>query len=284
LSPEAQLRIGRLGTEFYMLADSRLVGYANLTVRPPPDYYGPLIVSYFDGIDASAAGQMGDGLVRGKLFAGYAAEKSPFVGTLSWDLRGSPLLGGHLDYFTGPWQFRAGQTRIRFKHELPVNEMVGFDVLALAPELAVTDRWADFYSLGLVYDSGPLQVQGMLSKIDYQTASYENSRAGYVIGSYRLPRLTPYLGYSRVRSATGSPSSVLSPAMHDFVNKLIANSHSHQQTTFLGARWDLQPNVALKLQLDRVRGLPGSVFPVREPDSEWNGRMTVFSLAVDFLF
>ena len=40
VSPELSLRAGRLGTEFYMLADSRLVGYANLTVRPQTDYYG----------------------------------------------------------------------------------------------------------------------------------------------------------------------------------------------------------------------------------------------------
>ena len=36
------LRGGRLGTEFYMLADSRLVGYSYLPIRPPTDYYGAL--------------------------------------------------------------------------------------------------------------------------------------------------------------------------------------------------------------------------------------------------
>jgi hypothetical protein len=53
-APELQVRAGRLGTEFYMLADSRLVGYSNLTVRPPPDFFVPLIFTNFDGVDATA--------------------------------------------------------------------------------------------------------------------------------------------------------------------------------------------------------------------------------------
>ena len=86
-SPDFSARLGRLGTEFYMLADSRLVGYANLTVRPPSDYYGPLVISYFDGIDLNATTKMNagplQGLLRSKLFAGYAAEKTPFVAPLT---------------------------------------------------------------------------------------------------------------------------------------------------------------------------------------------------------
>lgn len=284
LAPDLQVRLGRLGTEFYMLADSRLVGYANLTVRPPPDYYGPLIISYLDGLDISGVLPAGDGLLRGKVFAGRAAERSPFVGPLNWDLHGSPLVGGHLDYLAGPWQIRASHTRIRFEHELPLNDLVGFDLLSSVPALAMKDTWTRFDALGLVYDAGPIQFQGMISRIAYETLSYEDARAGYLIASYRLPHTTPYLGYSRVRSSAGHPGVGLPAPLGALVNDLVASSHSDQHTVFLGVRWDIQHNLALKAQLDLVRGSSSSVFPVREPDRHWNGRLNVFSLAMDFVF
>jgi hypothetical protein len=65
----------------------------------------------------------------------------------------------------------------------------------------------------------------------------------------------------------------------------MAQTHSDQHTLFLGGRWDLQPNLALKAQADWIRGNPSSLFPFREGDSaNWGGKMSVFSLALDFVF
>jgi hypothetical protein len=284
LSPNWQIRVGRLGTEFFMLADSRLVGYANLTVRPPPDYYGPLIFSYFDGTDVSSTYPVGGGLLRGKLFAGYAAETPPLLGSIKWNLTESPLLGGHLDYVIGPWQLRLGHTQIRFKREMPFSELAGFDILSLAPELATQGTWVRFDSLGLVYDDGPVQIQAMLNRIDYDTTSYESSRAGYVIASYRWRQLTPYLGYSRVKSSAKPLSASLPPGIQPYLEGFVAQTHSDQHTVTLGARWDLRSNVALKAQVDAIRAQPDSVFPFVGSNAKWIGRMKVFSLSMDFLF
>jgi hypothetical protein len=42
--------------------------------------------------------------------------------------------------------------------------------------------------------------------------------------------------------------------------------------------------MALKLQFDRIRGKPESVFPFRGPNPQWDGRMKVISVALDFTF
>ena len=289
-SPDFSARLGRLGTEFYMLADSRLVGYANLTVRPPSDYYGPLVISYFGGIDLSATTKMNagplQGLLRGKLFAGYAAEKTPFVAPLTWDLNGSLLVGGHLDYLTGPWQMRLGHAQIRFKHDQPMNQLVGMNILDLVPELSVSNKWARYDSLGVVYDKGPLQIQGMINQIRYETSAYENTRAAYTIAAYRLGQITPYVGYSRVKSNPSvlTLTTTLPPWFGTQIAALTGQTHSDQHTLSLGARWDFQRNLALKAQLDLIRGTPQSVFPFRNETLAWNGRMNVFSLALDFVF
>ncbi|MDD5365553.1 MAG: porin [Gallionellaceae bacterium] len=277
--PDLNLRVGRLGTEFYMSADSRLVGYANLTVRPPPDYFGPLIFSYLDGFDVDLARPVANGLLRGKLFAGYSPESSPFVGNITWDLSGTLLAGGYLDYQTGPWQIRLGHVQARFNKELPLDALVP-GIIEAAPELSVSDKWARFDSLGVVYDPGPFQFQAMFSQTRHDSATYEDTRAGYAIASYRIGKATPYLGYSR----TLSKANRFAPTSPPLAAQIASATHSDQYTWFLGGRWDIRKDLDLKAQVDWVRGSPSSIFPFRGDPVVWDGRMTVFSLTLDFVF
>jgi hypothetical protein len=282
-NPTTILRAGRLGTEFYMQADSRLVGYANLTVRPPPDYYGPLVLSYFDGVDAALATPLGGGLLRGKVFAGRSPERTYLGDGLFWDMSGSLLVGGHLDYQIGDWQVRVGQTRVRFDQGPPIDQLTHLEITTEVPEMVVADTWTRYDSLGLVYDHGPLQVQAMLSRIDQGSATFEDSRSGYVIAAYRTSDVTPYVGYSRTRSKAARFTSP--PSLERFVAAALSSStHADQHTWLLGARWDVRENLALKAQVERIEGSPSSVFPYRDEKASWDGDMTVFSLAIDFVF
>jgi len=284
VSPDFTLRFGRMGTEFYMQADSRMIGYANLTVRPPADYFGPIVVSWFDGIDASMTADTGSGLLRGKLFAGWAAEKTPFVEKYTWNLHGSRMLGGHLDYINGPWQLRIGRSQIRFKHQQPLREAAGFDILAAAPELSVVGRKATYDSLGIAYDEGRLQVQGQISRIRYDTAAYEDTDAGYLTFAYRVGQATPYLGYSRTRSSAARLTTPMPAPLAAGIRNFMAQTHADQATITLGTRWDMMQNMALKAQLDMVRGKHDSRFPQRNSEADWDGRLNVFSLTLDFIF
>lgn len=279
-SPNAvtTLRGGRLGTEFYLLGDSRLVGYSQVAVRPPPDYFGTLVFSYFDGLDASGAWPLGeDALLRGKLFLGRSPETTPFANGVTWDVSGSRLLGGHLDLLRGPWQFRAGQARVRFAREMPLQALTGFDPLPLAPDLAIAGTWTRFDSLGLAHDQGALRWQWMWSRTRHESNGYEDGHAWFGQASYRLGEVTPYLGYSLTRTR---PVSTAWP----LTSTISAVTHTDQHTWFLGARWDFKPGLALKAQVDRIRGSPASVFPYRGDAPVWDGDMQVFSLSLDFVF
>lgn len=289
--PALNLRVGRLGTEFYMQADSRLVGYSNLTVRPPPDYFGPLVFSYFDGLDIDATAPVGNGLLRGKLFAGISPETTPFVADITWDLSGSWLVGGYLDYLAGPWQVRIGHAQVRFDNELPLDRLPGFGgITSRVPDLSVAGKWTRFDSLGVVYDRGPLQLQLMLGWTEHDSKSFEDTRAGYAIAAYRIRNVTPYIGYSRTRSTPVELPASLPPLDAAQAQALAAGTHSDQHTWFLGGRWDIRQDLALKAQVDWIEGSPKSVFPFRDSvpfgaDAPvWSGRMTVFSLVLDFVF
>jgi len=302
LEPDSrlQLRGGRLGTEFYMLADSRWVGYANLTVRPPGDYFGNLPFYYIDGADATATLPLTGSLLRGKLFSGLSRETAP-LGDRQWDLDGSRLRGGHLEVQAGGWQARLGYSKIRFSHELPepvegllrnLNAVGAFvpSAARAAAELAVRGTTSRFHSLGVVYDAGPLQAQLMLSRTLHESATFENSRAGYLLAGYRVADVTPFVGYSWVKSSpktvnTGIPPALPGAAQLDAgVAAVMADTHSDQHTLISGVRWDLRRNTAVKFQWDAIRGTPQSIFPFRREQTGWSGHANVVSLALDVVF
>lgn len=289
-NPNLSLRAGRLGTEFYMLADSRLVGYSYLTVRPPVDYFGGLTFSYIDGADVSATLPLGPGLLRGKLYSGVSREEVRIVSD-RLDLDGSRLTGGHLDYLQGSWLWRLGYVQVRFRNELPspvsdLRQLIApLGGAAIADDLSLAGKLARFYSAGVSYDSGPLQAQLMLSRTRHESAAYQDSRAGYVVAGYRLGEFTPYLGRSWVHSSENTFSSATLPGpLLDQVNNLVLGTVSNQYTNFLGVRWDFRSNMALKAQLDSIHGTPSSTYPFRQEKGAYDGRMTVFSVALDFIF
>jgi hypothetical protein len=287
----ASLRAGRIGADFMVAADSRLVGYSYLPVRPSVDFFGPLFFSHFDGLDASLTLPLGDGLARGKLFAGATQEKAigePGV----WDTSGSPVGGVVLDYLAGAWQFRASVAGIRFSNEInfaPLPDTLrALGATSAADALTTRDTTSHFYSLGVVYDEGPLRVQAMLNKIRHETGVFQNSHAGYLLAGYRINSVTPYAGVSWWKSAykpytTGLPNPAFA-AVNDPFDHIMLDSGVDQTTYTLGARWDALENIALKLQWDAIRGSSVSRFPYARTQPGWNGHTDVLSLTLDFVF
>lgn len=281
-TPNLSLRAGRLGTEFFMMADSRWVGYSFLTVRPPGDYFWYLPFYSIHGGDVALTLPLGEGIVRGKAFYGLSRGSIP-LGDEQWNIRNSPMAGGYLEYQSGHWQVRGSYANIRFEHDLPVATVMAKKGLTLsaadADYLRARGTRTHYYSFGVVYDRGPVQAQLMLNHIEQGSHALESSDAAYFLFGYRLADWTPYLGYSTVRShRRGRSASAV-------VNYVMEDSHSDQDTVFAGVRWDFARNVALKAQWDGVRGSAASLFPYRRDDrANWDGRMSVFSMSLDFVF
>ncbi|CAK0742616.1 conserved hypothetical protein [Gammaproteobacteria bacterium] len=283
------LRLGRLGTEFYMLSDSRLVGYSYVTVRPSNDYFGGLPFSYFDGADALLTLPMGDGLVRGKIMAGWAREKVP-SGDLQFDLDHSLMLGGYLDYQMDSWQWRLGYSQLHFHNEMPIAPLLqalrSYGFFSVAEGISTADKLMKYYSVGAVYDKGPLEVQLMLNQVRYESVFLENYHAGYLLGTYRIGQFSPFAGISWVKSSPKSSGTGLTPTnpLEEALLTRMRDSHSDQHTFTLGTRWDFHKNLACKAQWDAIRGKPDSIFPYRWETANWSGHMNVFSLTLDFVF
>ena len=299
-TPNLSLRAGRIGMEFYMLADSRLVGYSYLTVRPPREIFTTLPFQYVDGADFTATAPVGDGILKGRVFLGQSGEEAPVAGDFV-SMRGAPIAGAYVEYQSGDWQWRVSYAQIEFKDELPgavtalragLNQAsrFGFPGAAEAAEsISLTDTVSRFYSIGAVYDSGPLQVQGMLAQVRHESAIYQDSLAAYLIAGYRIGQFTPFAGLSTSRSTAESVSSGL-PDVPPFtiltagLNAAIARTHTDQTTYTLGARWDFRRDMALKAQVDMVRGARDSVWLYPTSNAAFDGKLNIYSVALDFVF
>lgn len=282
-TPNLSLRAGRLGTEFFMMADSRWVGYSFLTVRPPGDYFWYLPFYSIYGADAAISVPLGESVLRAKAFYGHSNGRIPLADE-QWEIAGSPMIGGYLEYQMAAWQVRASYANIKFKNDLPISavmqKIVGRGTNgAEADFLRTRDTRTHYFSFGVVYDHGPWQAQLMLNHIDQGSNALESSDGGYLLAGYRVDQITPYLGYSWVRSRPHGKS------LDALTTYVMEDSHSEQHTSFLGARWDVAKNIALKAQWDLIRGDSTSIFPYRQDHRDrWDGKMDVFTVTMDFIF
>ncbi len=299
MTPDIAVRAGRIGADFMMLADSRLVGYSYLAARPSSDFFGPLFFHHFDGADMSISQPVGTGLVRAKVFIGATHDKAADMQGV-WNTSGSHVGGVVLDYWHGSWQLRANIAQIKFSNGLNVSPLPDFlkaagtflnipSAFSAAQSLEIKDTTSRFYSLGMVYEANGFQTQAMANCIRHEAGLLQNSCAGYALAGYRSGEITPYAGISAWKSSrrnqtTGLPDIPPFANLNAIFSSVMDTTRSDQRTYTLGVRWDVKPNVALKLQWDAIRGDSRSVFPVRNEQPGWDGRTNVISVVSDFVF
>lgn len=279
--PAIQLRVGRVGLDTYMLADSRDVGYSFLWVRPPVDYYGNRHLSHVDGADLVLKRPVGDGLLWGKLYAGSADEKISAGGDIEFDASDSDIFGGHIDYETGPWHFQLSYSKLRYRLDPPAGYEQYMHLLQyMYPDYAralrefMQTKDIQLASAGVAYDNGPLQVQTMAYAMNLPKDA-SDAYGGYVTVGYRLDNVTPYLTLSGARTEGSKYRDLGLPYDGEY--------GLTQHTISIGARYDFAPNMALKAQLDRVHPKQTGIL-LRSLDPNWRDELTIFSLALDFVF
>lgn len=297
-NPDLQIRLGRVALDMYMLADSRDVGYSYLWVRPPVGYYGVRHLSHMDGGDITVRRPLGEGLLWGKLYGGRADEKiSSDIQDVVFDAAGSRIYGGHLNYELGNWRWQVGAAEIQYKltpsssYTRDIQQLENLaGLLSLNPRTAqnaaevtalvavLRELVAPFNmqitSAGIAYDRGPFQAQAMVGHMNRPGTAFDVQSA-FVTFGYRLDPVTPYVTLSGARTK--------GIRIRDIGLNVPGSAGITQQTLSFGARYDVASNVALKTQLDIVN-VDQNLLLWRSADPTWDGRTTVFSLNLDFVF
>jgi len=204
----------------------------------------------------------------------------------------------YLDYQTSHWLFRAGVGASRLENEFPpyarlrdaLRSTRAPPAVALAQDLGFAGKQLKFFAAGIAYDDGPLQSQLALSHAVSDALSYPGNTAGYWSIGYRIGQWTPYFVYSRIKSTpsdqreTGLPNTPPFEAINAGVAEALSANQANQYTLSLGIRYDFARDIDFKLQVDRIRSRGNPTLLWTDPDPEWDGRATIVSATLDFIF
>ncbi|WP_445621032.1 porin [Kushneria sp. Sum13] len=273
-TPDIQMRVGRMGWDVDLLSESRYIGYAYPWIRPPVDHFGVLQLTSIDGADVTFTRPVGDNLVWARFFAGTSNSRFFMTDALQVDFDTHSVFGGHLNFETDSWRFRAGYTRIQSDVSFSggdadlvgdflnvdanryLNDLIGFDDLQV-------------YSLGAAWSAGPLQLQAVWNR-DILADDETWLDTGFLSAAWRMEALTPYVLLSGVRT-------------HDNESDPFSGN-VNQNTWSLGLRYDVATNLALKAQFDRIHTRsPGLLW--RGTDGTWkDDQSNLVSLGLDVIF
>lgn len=254
-SPYVSLRIGRIVLPAFMVSEARLVGYANVWVRPPLETYSVMPFTNSDGIDLALRKQIGGvtsslQLLRGHLESSVVAETA--AGTQVRNGKFRDITGVVYSAEYGPWLGRAAY-------------------ITADAESEGIERRLKFHNVGIGYDAGDWFVQGELSQLQLPVFT-SGIRAVYVSAGVRMGSFTPYMIYSMSRPRDRSPS-------------VLAND---QRSVSAGLRWDVAKNMAIKTEINHIKlnagsGGNGYFINIQPGFAPGNGG-NVFSVVLDFVF
>ena len=296
-TPELALRFGRIALPMFLAADYRKVGYAYPWVRTPVEVYGAVPISNSDGADLSYRWN----------YAGVKNVVQAFYGRTTIK-QGQPFQAGASGVagISNTSEYGAASVRVSL---LSANMTVDlarplFDAFrqfgpqgaAIADRYDVDHKRVNAVSIGASYDPGQWFAIGEIGHFVSRSFLGETTEL-YASAGYRFDSVTPYLSYARAKanSAITAPGLTLSglppplagagAALNAGLNSLLI-SVSEQATFSAGLRWDMIPNAALKLQVDRVsphNRSRGTLINL-QPGFRSGRTATVASVVLDFVF
>lgn len=294
-----QIRLGRIGVDQFMLSDQRNVGYTNLWVRLPIEFYGPISIYHYDGADVKYSLPVADGSLEAKF--SYGRTSNEFTSNESIDLR--PLIAGSLLFSNEKYTLRAGYTNITFKSDLPeskelsnglksVPSFIYSDAERLVNILELKNTSVHFLSLGFGYDYDNWQILAELSKAKFESQVLTDYDSGYLMGAYRIGNWTPYVSYSKIRPTSAEihadPPAFSIPELDALTagfDTAVGVNRYDQETLSVGTRWDFYPRMALKMQYDHTNiKANGYGLTVYQPDTLKGTSINSLSLVLDWIF
>lgn len=288
--PDVEVRAGRLGYDAYLQGDSRSVGYVFLPVRLPIEYFGTAELSHIDGADLVLKRPLGDGIGWIKLYAGQAEEEIAIGDDNNYDLDGSEVIGGSLNYELAAWRLRIGATQVQFNNELDSlrdlqQALISFGSPELAKDVGMKNSHIKNYNAGISYDGNSHGLTLLYNVRDTTSLAFANGRSIYALWYYRIGKFTPYLSIADTDSTSADDPRF--PAGHPLRTPMLdtfKGSEFNQRTSSLGLRYELSTQTAVKLQLDHIEADDTQTSFYRQSRNDWDGESTLLSVALDFIF
>lgn len=294
------IRAGRMGIDLFMLSEYRNVGYAYLWTHPVIEFYKPISLSHYEGIDFRYSRRIKPGYFEFKVFGGQTGSDIN-VGNGEFNLRMRPFVGFNTSLEDNDWKIRLtySTTDTAFI-KAPADPLV--NALNLVPQalwpqasalhdrLKGVDTQTHYFSAGFSYDKHNWIIQSEFSLIASRWASVDMTN-GYLSVGRRIGPVTLYTVGSYARSSSRprvDQNQILSADLRDLAfatQNLLDAVRIDQNTVSVGLRWDFYPRTALKLQWDHTwtRKHGGGLLDLKKP-LDHDITLNMFSANLNFVF
>jgi len=289
------VRVGRVGYDIYLLAESRQVGYSYPALRPSPEFYGQITNDEIDGGDVSFTSRLGHGLVRARAFGGAASGEIAFADG-AWSKTTGTFYGATLDYIWRGWTSRIAFVQFNYDADENMPLLVGGlratqfpSAIAVADDLDETVYHSSGIQLGVAYDEGPMLAQVLYGTVGSDSIAGPDVDKFYGLLGYHRRKWTPFVSFSSSRDRdsihdAGLPDIPQLAPLNAAVVGMQKATRSTQHTTSVGVRYDFSPHFDFKLQVDRVAIKDSSLIFDHRPAPGGPADLTVIGAAVDFVF
>lgn len=301
------IRAGRLGTDIFMLADYRQVGYAYAWVRPPQEFYGLLSFYHFDGMDITKKFHFDNSELTTKIFYGGSHETYP----IDIDAQNTFKLAFKGGGFTSVleknnWKYRISYADVTLTNNNPsllVDGLRSVSALyppanAIAQAYVTKNQHLKYFEAGLSYDNNQWWAQAEFTQLNSDIAILPSAQVAYISGGWRFQKKSVFATYSNIRPTDELthyplPSGLPSP-LQENISALVNGAElgvnmtrSDQHSIGIGLRWDFKPKMALKFQVDKffVEDFGASIWLKKNNQLvTTNQNSLVSSVTLDFVF
>jgi hypothetical protein len=310
---ELEIQAGILSVDILPNRDLSDIGYTYLWVRPPREVFGNFNPSRSVGVQVNKFLKVGSDLsLQLAASVGRTRGTVPADHVGDWNLSGGPTWGAAAELRGANWSARAlysaGKVPVNLPEPVPTLQaaLASFGALLgdpkpalVADALTLKDHHFHIVQVGGVWEQGPHQLQGTIYNYNSDsTILLPSLWSGFVSYGYRMGPVVPYGMFARAvsrrapRADLGSlpylpaPYDAPAQALISAVDQLTFARGVDQYTYSAGLRWDFAAKTDLKFQIDRIQthNAVGNVFnPDPTRPLTWDGRMTVFSVTLDFI-
>jgi hypothetical protein len=297
VTPELSVRAGRIGLPLFAVSDFRKVGFSNLWLRTPLDVYGQVGFSHFDGADAIYQASVGSTTLTGQVFTGTSSAWNDGTNVHVRKQIGFNLTAEFDNGITLRVGRDQGKLTVDNSNLDQLVAILGATATQVAiPALAATgaqldshDKDASFTGVGVALDHE--NWVGSFEFTKRKTSSYVSSTTGWALtGGYRIGTFTPYVVVSKLKRDSDNVDTTTLNAVPPLAqlaaitNATLASQDVSQKTNSVGVRWDAYKNIDVKAQYDRIKPGTGAKGLFNETQPGFSGDVSVYSLAVDFVF
>lgn len=291
-------KLGRMKIPFFIFSDSSNINYTNIWTHVPKEtVVSSVPVSSYNGLEAEFLFNLKEHNISLQTY--FGEEKSEIIGALGGGTLDAEFKNAYgfsitdyygdlklrASYFAGDVKFRSNDldTLLSTGRALRIPTINNYDLSNLDMNL---------FALGFTYQFDNIFLASEYTSVELDNKVIDDMKGWYISTGYQFDKFMPYITYAQSKQKVDYPINDIpilpeiygGSKLYDGLNSTTQAFNYSQKSISLGLRYDIQKNLALKAQVDRIFFDENHrTMYIRSAEPK-DGHLDVYSIALDFVF